>query len=490
MQIVPAAPHRAACIDVSRAATVFPDEAHLQKAYPCIFDKYRSSMVSRRNALQAFASVLLGSVAGCTGDPPATDGTPTASPTPTRTPTTTTEATTEEPSDWTPTWEQSIAEEHALALASFDGRLYAALSNERGPSAVAEVSPADGTLAWRTEFEGETEPHSYADYRPMARDQWGVTLTDASVYSVNGAGDAYDWTAVHALDRANGERRWSLRRDRRLGVHGVADDTVFATGREFYEPAHSHDTPDEPLASVLYAVDAATGEVRWTDEFTGVADVAVGTDAVYVAARDRLVALDFDGTRRWRFDTEQPARSVRAADGRVYYLTEVAGDRSTVHGLDPTGERAWERTLGVHEALLDGDRLYAGGDAVLVLDPDGSVVWQASDHGKWLLLGPRRETLYTRSGGQAVDAYALSSGEALWSFDPPERYAWPEAATGDVAVAEGYAEGRTLYAVGRESGESRKRYSVGRRASVFTVETLDGRVFVGDNGSRITALDP
>lgn len=451
-------------------------------------------MVSRRNALHFVGSALLGSVAGCIGEPPSTDETPTASPTPTTTPTPTSETTTkptpDEPENWTSTWKQSITEEHALGLRSFDGRLYAALSNERGPSAVAELSPDDGTIAWRTEFEGEAEGHSYAGYRPMARDQWGVTLTDASVYSVNGTGDSYDWTAVHALDRATGDGRWSLRRDRRLHVRGVANGTAFVTGQEFFEPEHSHDTPDEPLVSILYAVDAATGEVRWTDEFAGVTDVAVGTDAVYVATLDRLVAVDFDGTRRWEFGSDRPARSVRAVDGRVYYLTEVTSDRSNVYGLDTAGERAWERALDVHEVLLDGDRLYAGGDAVLALDPDGSIAWQANDHGKWLLLGPDRETLYTRAGGQTVGAYALPSGDHLWSFDPPEEYAWPEAATADVAVAEGFADGRALYAVERKSGEASKRYYVGNRVSVFTVETLDGRAFVGTSGSSITALDP
>lgn len=453
-------------------------------------------MVSRRTALHGVASALLAITTGCTSEPPSTNepATGTTSPTPSQTPPTTThESTTEptpaEPDNWTPAWKRSVDYDHVLALQSFDDELYATLSDEGGPSAVADVSPEDASIAWQTEFEGEAESHAYASYRPMARDQWGVTITEGSVYSVNGEGDAYDWTAVHAIDRETGDRRWTLQRDRRFAVRGTTDRLVFATGQEFYEPEHSHDYPDEPLESILYAIDVETGEVRWTDAFDGVADVAVGSDAVSVAAHDGLVALDFDGTRQWSFETAHPGRAVRATDDVVYFCTEVENDRSTVYGLDATGEGQpeWDLTAAVHEALLDGDRLYLGGDVVLALDPDGSTVWRADDHGKWFLLGPRGETLYTRSGGAATNAYELPSGDHLWSFDPPEEYGWPEAATADVAIVEGFAPGRSLYAVDRGRGEALKRYDAGRRASVFSVETLAGQAFVGT--SKLTALD-
>lgn len=450
-------------------------------------------MVSRRNALHLAGGTLLGGLAGCVGE---SDSSGTATRTETArtetehgTPTATNSGTPEEPTDWTPTWRHAVPEEHVLGLSTAGETLYATLSSEGGPSAVARIDPSDGSVAWRAEFEGEAVTGSYAGYRPMARDKWDVTLAGDVVYSVNGAADSFDWTALHALDRASGDRRWSFRRERRLTTRGVADGTVFATGREFFEPEHAHDQPDEPLTSVLYALDADSGEVRWTREFAGVADVAVGTDAAYVAAGDRLVSLGLDGERRWRFAGDAPPRTVRVADDRVFYCTEVDSDRSTVHGLDLAGDRVWKHTRDASEFLLDGDRLYAGGDGVVAFDPDGSVAWSDDAHGKWLLLGPAGDTLYTREGGQAVGAYALPEGDALWSFDPEEKYAWPVAATAETAVAEGYAEGRALYAVDRESGAVQKRYDAGSRVSLFAATALGDRVFVGDSRSRISAFD-
>lgn len=196
--------------------------------------------------------ILLGSAAGCISDPRSTgrsNQTEMNTPTPPPSPNGIGKST--DLPNWTPVWQRTVSEQHVLGLATYDGGIYATLSTENGPSAVTHLTPTDGAVGWRTELEGEAVTGSYAGYRPMARDKWGVTLTHESVYSVNGAADSYDWTALHAIDRASGERRWSLRRERRLFVHGVASRTVFVTGLEFFEPEHSHDTPEEPLASIL-----------------------------------------------------------------------------------------------------------------------------------------------------------------------------------------------------------------------------------------------
>lgn len=464
-------------------------------------------MPSRRATLGLLASGLAG-LAGCTGGP-SSPATAEPADTPTRTPgppgTTERPPDTAEPTDsptpdgdlepWGVAWELDVDYEHVLGLDVADGRLYATLSDEGGPSAVAAVDPTGPEVVWDAAFEGEAVGGSDADYRPIARDGWGVTVTDDAVYAVAGPAETYDWSAVNALDRETGVTRWRLQRERDLAVHGRRGDLVVATGREFFEPDTTHDTPEDPLVSAVYGLDAADGSVRWQASYQAVRDVAVGPAGVYLAAGNQLVGLRLDGTTRFTLEGDREARSVRAAPDRVYYLTEAGGDRSAVHGLDPDGTRAWQVELPVEEALLDGDRLYLGGDAVAALDPDGTVAWRVDrGYGQWLLLGPDRETLFTRAGaGQdRAAAYDVADGSRRWTYRPPtltSPNAWPVAATAETAVVEGITADHaseaftSLFAVDRETGTGTRAVGVD---PLFDVETVGDTVVVA--GSSLLAL--
>ena len=357
------------------------------------------------------------------------------------------------------------------------------------------MDPDAREVAWRAEFEGEPVAGSHAGFRPIARDGVGATVTDARVLAVTSGAGAYDWSAIRAVARSGGAHEWSFRAERRLAVHGVADGTVYATGREYFEPESAHDTPDEPLSSVLYALDAGTGEVRWTRAFAGVVDVAVGTGGVYVASVDGLAALGLEGSRRWTVGGDAEGRAVRAAEDRIFYLAAVDHDRSDVYGLSPGGEVEWTTRLPVHEVLLDGDRLYAGGEDTLALEPDGSVAWRDNEaYGQWLLLSPDGETLYTRAGrGQdRARAYRAADGTRRWTYRPrglSSNNAWPVAATAEAAVVEGITAEHgddpftTLYAV--RDGEATKALAT---EPVFDVEGFGDAVFLA--GGSVVALEP
>lgn len=462
-------------------------------------------MVSRRHALRIAGGALAGlsGLAGCLDpaestardpSPTATDG-PTEGPTErTSEPTTTTDESSKLPG-WSPSWTLPIPEKHVLGLDPAGDLLVATSSAEGGPSAVAALDPVAREVVWRAEFEGEAVGGSDAGHRSIARDGWGVTVTGERVLAVTGRADSYDWTAVRAVDRASGEREWSLRKERRLAVRGVAGGTVFVTGLEFFEPDSAHDAPEEPLTSVLYAVDVDSGSVGWSGEFAGVEGVAVGDDGVYVAAGDELLAFGLDGTRRWTFEGDAAPWSVHAANDRIFFLDEDDRRQSTVYGLSRGGEPAWEKRLPIREVLLDGDRLYGGGRSPLSIESDGSVAWRhQGGYGKWLMLSPDGETLYTRSGagGDRARAYRADDGDVRWTYEPPDLSspnAWPVAATDEVAVVEGITGGRssgpftTLYAV--RDGEGTKALPT---EPVFDVVGLDGTVFVA--GESVVALDP
>jgi len=464
-------------------------------------------MVSRRRTLRIAAGALAGA-AGCLGDrdgstpggspsgSPATmdDETPDDDPTPGDDDTPDGPVTTPgEVPEWRPEWTLTFEGRSVLGLDAADGLLYATLAGD-GASAVAAVDPREGAELWRTPAEGGAVAGSHAADRGIARGKWGVTPAGAVVYAVAGPADDNEWSALHALDRSTGERRWSLRRERELAVAGVADGLVVATGLEFFpgegETPVGHETPAEPLVTEVYGVDAADGTVRWTREFAGVADATTGPGGAYVAADDRLVALGRDGATRFTY-ARGPATRVVAGGDRVYYLTGE-DEGATVHGVAPGGGADWTRSLPVGELLVDGGRLYAAGDDVAAVAPDGTVAWRDGAHGQWLLTDPAGRTLYTRAGGMAdrATAYDAAAGDERFTFAPPSSNAWPEAATDDaVAVTAITPESgafNTVYAV---DGDGRATAAM-ERETVFDALGLDGTVYLADGQSRLGAYAP
>lgn len=472
-------------------------------------------MVSRRRFLHLTGSAAVTSLAGCldstrTGTPgddaTTTDTTSQDDTTPTTEPTPLADPPVRTPGDvpaWSPTWTMTFDGWRVRGLNRGDGVLYATLTAQgRDGSAVAAVDPAAQSVLWRREMAGRAVGVP-ADHRPIGREGVGVTRTPDALYAVSGNLRRNEWSAVHALDPATGDHRWSLRRQRELAVAGVLDSLVVVTGLEFFpgvgEVAPTHTTPEEPLTTVVYGVDAADGNVRWTREFAGVRAVDVGAGGVHVAASGRLVGLDRQGQTRFERGTGPVGRLECLTD--TMFLLEGPGLRptsdqsATLHRLTSGGEREWTRDLPVNELLVDpgAERLYLGGDSVYAVGFDGQVAWYADDYGEWLLLDPDRDTLYTRSGLQADAATAYDvAGDARWRFDPSVRNAWPEAATSDSLVVsaitpdDGNDQFLTVYAVDGD----------GRATAALDIDTVsaalgrDGTVYLADGDAALHALSP
>ncbi len=453
-------------------------------------------MVSRRRALKLAAGALA-AVAGCTAgesDGPSTTTRRTTT-TATTTARTTTERTrtttdTDEPTglpEWQPAWHQSAVKADVLGLDVVDGTLYAAASDDRNAAAVEAFDPASGRRRWRAQFDSGRVTGSSPE---RDGDGWGVTTDGARVYAVTGQVDPDDgWTAVHALDAASGEREWSVRRERRFEIVGSADGTVFALAHEFApEVGPEREAPPQP--ATLVALDAADGSVRWTREFDHSQGGRVHRDSVYVVAGPKLAAFEFDGTERWRFAADAEAQSFAPAGDRLYLVAD-GGNRSTVHGLAADGTEAWSQTVLADEWTTDGRRLYGGGSVVYAFDPDGTVAWR-DDARAIDLLAPAADALYVRTGGDTIAGYATADGARRWTFQPDAKYAWPETATADTAICTGMTETEsapsndTLFAVDANTGDARASFTV---QTAFSVESGDGRVFVGTGRTDVYAFE-
>ncbi|WP_435360909.1 PQQ-binding-like beta-propeller repeat protein [Haloarchaeobius sp. DFWS5] len=458
-----------------------------------------------RRAVLAASGVFLSGVAGCLSGDDSGSGTGTTTPStsegttspPTSEGTTTSRSTDESTADtddetvpgWEYQWIQGWNYDNALGVDPFEGTLYVTLSDDGSgdnSSATAAVDPADGTVLWQTEHEGEAVEYSYVRHNE-GDDQWGVTLTEESVYSVNGNADRHEWTTLHAMARDTGERRWTLERDQLLGVVGVFQGTVFVQSTEFFVPEHSEDQPDPRPTSVL-AVDADSGEVRWEKTVTA-ADSMVGVDdeGVYFVADDRLLAFGHDGKKQG--DRELPSGNTTlavASGGRYLLQRSEAGNR--IAGFAPDGSERWSHEAGGYHSLAVDDVLYIDRPSLSAVGAGGTIRWQADAYGGDFVTSPSGETLYSSSGmaADAVTAYANADGHAKWTIDPPYQNAWPAAATADTVVVEAFGDqGYRLYAVDAASGDLRAHL---RGAQSFAIEGVGDRVVVATGTGSIQSL--
>jgi len=289
------------------------------------------------------------------------------------------------------------------------------------------------------------------------------TLTDGTVYLPDRAYvDGQDRGRLHALDARTGERRWTFRTDREfVALSAVAGDTVVCTDRE----------TDRRRRSRVYALDARTGEPRWSAETRGrfVAD-ARGDVVAALALRhevndsgedvadDELRVFDLgSGRQRWsRTVGPNGTDAVRVADRGVLY--GLSG--SLVAREAATGEERWR---------VEG---FTGRRATSFLVADGTVY-----------LGTRDDA-EDRAVVVAVD---VRDGTRGWR-QPLEETTNVErvALAGDAVYASSTFNPWRVIELGADTGRRRASHSV-EGGSAWTA--ADGAVYVGTHDARLVALD-
>lgn len=453
---------------------------------------------SRRAVLKVLAVSGLIGLAGCSdGDEPSSSptGPPTSSPSPTATTDRTDSPTaTATEAGWVSAWVETF-DGNVVALDERGGQLFATVSDDTQDAGTRlySLTPDDGAVRWRAAFDGEAfGPGPQEPDEPD--DGWGTWLTPDRAYLVTGRRD--EWHTVRAVDRASGTRLWSARRERELAVRGIHDGTVYATGREYFVPETTHDTPEDPLVSVVYALDAWSGEARWTDRFRGVADVGVGPAGVAVVHGTRATLVGHDGERRWTAALGGGGLGAFVVGDRVLTVSEGGRRESVVRGFTPDGDERWRLTgpdTYGNDMLLDGERLHLGGRRVLVVEPDGAVAWRDDRPGGWFLRDPATGRVYTRAGrgADAVRAYD-ADGRERWVFDPPSDNAWPATFTDRAVIATAITGEHasepfyTTYVVDRTTGEGTE---LTPQDTIFSMEGVGERVYMAA-GRRVHVFEP
>jgi hypothetical protein len=266
------------------------------------------------------------------------------------------------------------------------------------------------------------------------------------------------------VDATTGRRRWSIASRPALpfpwGFEGrdyfvaspavVGDVAIFAGGD-----------------GIVYAVDAATGRVRWRHE-TGTrlrSSPAAADGTIVLGGIDGAVyAINLaDGTRRWRHETEGASLSSEEA------------------GFD-------RRTIQSSPAIADGLVFVGSRDAhVYALDlATGERRWRTGDPPPWIITSPAvadGRVFAGSSDGRFVQALDARTGRELWRARVPSNvFASPSLADSTVYAAD--VDG-TLVALDVATGRERWRTMLG--AGGYSTPTPDdGMLFVGsDDGSLV-----
>ncbi|QLH84793.1 PQQ-binding-like beta-propeller repeat protein [Halosimplex pelagicum] len=269
----------------------------------------------------------------------------------------------------------------------------------------------------------------------------------------------------------------------------MLDGAVVVRATEFFEPEHTHDTPEEPLETTIYAVGTDSGDSRWSASLAGATAFAVGPDAVYAASGRTLSAYGPDGDRRWNRELSAPVRLATVLGDTVVCSVGESDDDSSLVGVSTDGETLWTRSLSARWFVPTDDRVYVGNDSVAAVGADGAVAWRERAYAHDPLLAADGNRLYTRTNARmnAVDAYDLPSGDRPYRFVTPSNNGWPAAATTGTLVAEAItpqaAEFTSLFAVDAATGEPRAVYRPSD--SVFTVQGYREAVYAGFGDGRL-----
>ena len=292
---------------------------------------------------------------------------------------------------------------------------------------------------------------------------------------------------VNALDAATGEIRWQVTVGKLVDAGPAVDsDTVYIQDREGLVRAlatedgserwsvavGSRDLPIQQgsptvvdgivyvgsLEGVLYAFDAATGDVMWTFEtdrrIGNTPAVVDGT--VFVSSGDgNLYAIDAaEGTEVWHAEVPggNSYSSPTVVDA-VVYCGSSAIDDATVHAYDAAnGANVW--------SVKPGDAVYSS-PAV-----DG-------------------DTVYVGSIDNRVYALNATNGDERWSYQTDGKVYADPAVVGDAVYVGSYDD--NVYALDATTGDEHWSFKTGHSVDAGAA-VVDGTVYVGSVDGSVYAL--
>ena len=271
---------------------------------------------------------------------------------------------------------------------------------------------------------------------------------------------------------------------------GSGDGRVYGldlrTGRQKWVwPAPPDSQPTSPPASgAIAAIEPIEGSALWHD------------GAVYIGSTDGvLYAIDAaSGRLRWRYATDHKivggASVIRApGSGRTWIV--VGSHDSYLHCVDAaTGERVWryetDNYINGTPAVADGKVVAGGCDAKIhvVSAADGSLL-QRIDTGSYIAASVtvKGARAYVGNYGNEVVCANLNTGRIAWRYEDREKayYSTP-AVTGQLVLIGG--RDKRLHAIDRQKGKQRWTFPTRGAVDSSPVVWRD-KVIVGSEDGRL-----
>ena len=345
---------------------------------------------------------------------------------------------------------------------------------DRGAPVTATPAVADGTVYAGTE-DGTVSAHAsdtgettweYETGAPVQE----LTVGEGHVLAVSGTTELSAGQELYALDAATGDERWTF-----SPTGWWLDPLAVHEGRVYVG------TEDDVVGErneTLYAVGLEAGEPAWEATTGDPREAVFDDETLYLSTTDRVDAFATDdGTERWHAATPDPTFTTLAVAGGTVvqgFDPEDADVFGLLAGFDAdTGEELWrlDDWFVTSTAARDGD-LYVGGERVVAVDPvDGTTEWTFEEGGFLTDTSVDDDRVY--AGGDGVAALDRASGEGAWTFAP-------DPAQGGVQVAG--RTGRTLYLDAYHDADPRNQYK-------FAVDAATGEQrWAFEDGTELTDL--
>jgi len=301
-----------------------------------------------------------------------------------------------------------------------------------------------------------------------------ITSTDAVadglIFFTGKRGDLF------AVDAATGELRWQKPLgDYVLGSSpAVVDGAVYVSG-----------------GFMLYSFEAETGKERWTlpIQYAAQSSPTVSGGMVYVASQDgRLYGVDTKtGKQEWAYDADGLIFSSPAASGPLVY---IGTDGGQVHAVSAeSGSRVWKVDVGgtiFASPAISGNTLIVTGSgaAVVALDTkNGSEIWRKGFSGASSAAIVGNKVIVGADDG-GIHALSLDTGDPIWLYPTGSKVTSSPVVVGNVVYA---ASGFNLYSIDLESGSGIWRFS-----ATDTIEAspaiANGQIYIGSLDGFLYAI--
>ncbi len=297
-----------------------------------------------------------------------------------------------------------------------------------------------------------------------------AAVADGLVFFTGKRGDLF------AVDAATGELRWQAH----LGEYVLGSSPAVVDGSVYVSGGFG-----------LYSYDAATGKERWKlpIQYAAQSSPTVSGDMVYIASQDgKLYGVDArTGDQQWSYNAKGLIFSSPAASGPFVY---VGTDGGVIHAVSAeSGNLVWKTEVGgtiFSSPAISGNTLVVtarGGTVVALNTTNGAKIWSfglsgissASIVGNKVIVG-------ADDGG--VHALSLDTGQSIWLYPTGSKVTSSPVVVDNVVYV---ASGFTLYSIDLESGSGNWRFG-----ATDTIEAspaiANGQIYFGSLDGFLYAI--